>query len=231
MLYFTGDIHGEATRFYQLGSETNYELTTEDYLVVCGDFGMLFYPPGTMGYLQQQQELDALEQLSYTILWVDGNHENFDLLKTYPKEKWKGGRVHRIRKNILHLMRGQVYDIDGIKLFSMGGAYSMDKYMRQKGLSWWEEELPNDAEYHEATQNLHEVGNKVDVIVSHTAPREIIMRMGYHYDMHDAELTGFLEWILYHVKFKRWYFGHWHNDRAVLPRVQATYFDVYPYRE
>ncbi len=231
MLYFTGDIHGDINRFCRLGEERQYTLGAEDYLVVCGDFGFLFYPQGTMGYLQQQNELDELATLPYTILWVDGNHENFDLLETYPRETWHGGRIHRIRKNVFHLMRGEVYDIDGVKLFSMGGAYSIDKYMRTEGLSWWARELPSNDEYRTATQSLHEVKHSVDVIVSHTAPREVIMRMGYRFDVHDAELTGFLEWVMHEVKYKRWYFGHWHADTALEPRMQATYREVYPYQK
>ncbi len=231
MLYFTGDTHGEIGRFYHLEFEEPRDLTAEDYLVVCGDFGFLFYRKGTMGYLQQQEELNRMEQLPYTILWVDGNHENFDLLKTYPTEKWKGGRIHRIRKNVIHLTRGQIYDIDGIRLFAMGGAYSRDKYMRAEGISWWADELPSDREYKEAIQNLREANHCVDVIVSHTAPREIIWRMGHNYDPHDAELTGFFDWILHDVRFRRWYFGHWHIDRAILPRVRAVHFSVHPYRE
>ena len=143
-----------------------------------------------------------------------------------PVEKWNGGKIHRIRKNVIHLMRGQVYEIDGKKLFSMGGAYSRDKYMRYENLSWWKEELPNDAEYKEAISNLKEAGNKVDYIVSHTAPREIIRRMGKYPDAHDMELTGFLEWIMHEVEFEHWYFGHWHTDRDITEKFSALLFTV-----
>lgn len=44
--------------------------------------------------------------------------------------------------------------------------------------------------------------------------------------MHDAELTGFLEWIMYEVKFKKWFFGHWHMDRTLDDRFRAMWFDV-----
>ena len=123
-------------------------------------------------------------------------------------------------------MRGQVFLIEGKKIFTMGGAYSIDKYMRKDGLSWWREELPSNEEYREATQNLLETGNCVDYIITHTAPREMIRRMGKYPDMHDAELTGFLEWIMYEVKFKKWFFGHWHTDVEFDDRFRALWFDV-----
>ncbi len=81
-------------------------------------------------------------------------------------------------------------------------------------------------EYRAATQNLKEAGNSVDLILTHTAPREIIRRMGRFPDDHDGELTGFLEWIMYEVKFKKWFFGHWHLDKKVDDRFRAVYFDV-----
>ena len=108
----------------------------------------------------------------------------------------------------------------------MGGAYSIDKYMRKDGLSWWKEELPTNGEYREATQNLRETGNCVDYIITHTAPCEMIRRMGKYPDMHDAELTGFLEWIMYEVRFKKWFFGHWHMDEEFDERFRALWFDV-----
>ena len=123
-------------------------------------------------------------------------------------------------------MRGQVFRIEDKTIFTMGGAYSTDKYIRKEGLSWWKEELPTNEEYREATQNLREAGNAVDYIVTHTAPREVIRRMGKCPDPHDAELTGFLEWILYEVKFKKWFFGHWHTDREIMQNVRAVWFDA-----
>ena len=57
---------------------------------------------------------------------MDGNHENFDLLNAYPGKEWRGGRVHEVRPHVLHLMRGQVYVIDGLTWFTMGGAASHD---------------------------------------------------------------------------------------------------------
>ena len=68
--------------------------------------------------------------------------------------------------------------------------------------------------------------HKVDYIVTHTAPREIIRRMGYYPDAHDAELTGFLEWIMYEVKYEEWFFGHWHRDEHIDEKHRAIWFDV-----
>ena len=221
MIYITGDTHGEQARFSPAAMPGEDKWGEDDILIICGDFGFLFANDA-----RENAFLDKLSEKPYTICFCDGNHENFPAIYAYPQEEWNGGRVHRIRKNIFHLMRGQVFLIEGKKIFTMGGAYSIDKYMRKDGLSWWKEELPTNGEYREATQNLRETENCVDYIITHTAPREMIRRMGKYPDMHDAELTGFLEWIMYEVKFKKWVFGHWHTDEEFDDRFRALWFDV-----
>ena len=110
----------------------------------------------------------------------------------------------------------------------MGGAYSIDKYIRTEGISWWSQELPSDSEYKEGISSLKEHNCKVDYIVTHTAPRHVIRMMGKFPDMHDMELTGFLEWVMCEVKFKRWFFGHWHYDKSIDQRFRAVWFDLIP---
>jgi hypothetical protein len=47
-------------------------------------------------------------------------------LAQYPVVKWHGGQVQFIQNFLIHLMRAQVYEIDGKRFFTMGGAYSHD---------------------------------------------------------------------------------------------------------
>lgn len=221
MIYITGDTHGEQQRFSSVFFPRENCWTAEDCLIVCGDFGFLF-----LGTDEETAFLDHLATKPYTICFCDGNHENFDLIDTYPEKIWNGGRVHQIRHNIFHLMRGQVFEIQGKRILTMGGAYSIDKYRRTEGYSWWKAELPDGEEYRRAAAAIDACGRQVDYIVTHTAPREIIRRMGHSPDLHDLELTGFLEWIMYNVDFSQWFFGHWHRDEKIDPRFRALWFDV-----
>lgn len=106
-------------------------LTEDDKLIICGDFGYIWSNSD-----KEKQFLDYLAKKKYQILWIDGNHDNFNLIQEYPVEEWCGGKVHIIRKDktgnskIIHLMRGQIFEIEGKKIFTFGGAYSIDKYMR-----------------------------------------------------------------------------------------------------
>jgi len=220
-MLFTGDTHGERGRFNPNSIPGEFELGADDIIFVAGDWSYIF-----LDNFDERKYLDELEEKPYTIAFVDGNHENFPALRSYPEEIFAGGRIHRIRKNIIHLERGQVFMINGKKIFTMGGAYSIDRMMRTRGYSYWEEELPTDAEYKTAVKNLEANGMCVDIILTHTAPREIVRRMGYGDVYEEMELQGFLEWVMYEVRFSDWYFGHFHEDRDIDGRFHALLFDV-----
>lgn len=91
-------------------------MTKSDYVIICGDFGGVWD-----GSRKERQTLDWLESLPFTVLFVSGNHENFDLLKVLPTEEWHGGKVQFIRPHVIHLLRGQVFEIEGYTFFTMGG--------------------------------------------------------------------------------------------------------------
>lgn len=215
MLFIVGDVHGDVPLMTDLLRRIDAVPPdgTEKYLIVAGDFGF--------GMRHGSADLDFLSDLSAArnvrLLFVDGNHENFDYLNSLPAVGWNGGLVHVLREGVLHLMRGQGYRIDGQTIFTFGGAASPDKAWRRafelqtKIKCWWPQELPSNEEYHRAAQTL-QANQAFDLIITHTAPREIIARMGYSPYEDDAELTGFLEWVMGQFPFRHWYFGHFHED-------------------
>ena len=121
MIYVTGDLHGNGLRFQPQYFPEQSEMTKNDYMIACGDFGCVWN-----GDKSDDPQLDRLEGLPFTVLFVDGNHENFDALKEYPVEQWHGGMVHKIRPHVIHLMRGQAFKLQGCTFFTMGGAQSHD---------------------------------------------------------------------------------------------------------
>ena len=118
-IFLTGDTHGDFTRFKKDSFYEQTNLTKEDCVIIAGDFGGIWD-----GSPKEQYWLDWLEDKSFTTLFVSGNHENFAMLETYPVSDWHGGKVQRIRPSVLHLMRGQLYEIGGKRFFTMGGASS-----------------------------------------------------------------------------------------------------------
>lgn len=208
MIYITGDTHIPID-IQKLNSKKfpqQKELTKNDYVIICGDFGGVW-----SGDSKDDYWLDWLESKNFTTLFVDGNHENFDELEKYEECSWNGGKVQYIRPSVIHLMRGYVYDIEGMKVFTMGGAYSIDKAYRREGVSWWPQEMPNEEEIIRARQNLALNDNQVDLIITHDAPRSLASMICYEKTVKD-ELMFFLEEIKNNVAYRHWYFGHFHLD-------------------
>lgn len=208
MIYVTGDIHGEIERFKQLKDMGIYP-HTEDIFIICGDFGLVWCST------ESQHEADSLDWMAnqaYTILFVDGNHENFDRLRQYPMDQRYGGKVQIIRPNVLHLLRGEVYDIAGKTFFAFGGATSTDKDRRIQGISWWPEEIPSLDEFAYAKDNLARVQRHIDYVVTHTAPQRWKMReLGYH-DWDRCLVSAMLDDIEMSLTYDKWFFGHMHID-------------------
>lgn len=232
MIYITGDCHADWRRFSSGVFPEQKEMTKEDYVIICGDFG--YWTPSR----EQDYWLDWLSDKSFTTLFVDGNHENFDGLYGMPIVPWNGGKVHKVRESILHLMRGQVYEIDGCRIFTFGGAQSHDIdggilettdelfYKKRRKLddlgipyrvnhvSWWKEELPSEEEMMEGKRNLASCSNEVDYIITHccsSSTQALISHGAYKRDI----LTDYLEDIRQNTKFKRWFFGHYHDNKQV----------------
>lgn len=222
----SGDPHGEIGRMYEIDKI----IKDDDYILFCGDFGYLFEDD-----FNENRFLDDLEARPYTILFVDGNHENFPAIYSYPEELWKGGKIHRIRKNIIHLCRGQVFEIEGLKFFTFGGGYSYDKACRREGISWWPQELPTMEEYEEGKRNLEKHNWEVDYIVTHTLNYKSIQVLAAmdKYDeikplsSDEAPLNFYLEDIRELVNYKEWFFGHFHRDKKIdYTRQRALWFNV-----
>lgn len=121
----------------------------EDYLIILADVGVCGFSAS-----KETATRTTLRNLPVTVLFIDGNHEDFDRLNAYPVDEWNGGKVHFVESDIIHLMRGQVFDINGTTFFTFGGAYSIDRMYRTEGISWFPEELPNLEEYEEGWYNL-----------------------------------------------------------------------------
>jgi len=236
MIYITGDCHGNFERFNASIFPEQNEMTKDDYVIICGDFGGVWNKDEESK--METMILDWLDCKSFTTLFVSGNHENFDRLMAYPVEEWHGGKIQKIRTSVIHLMRGQVYELEGKKIFTFGGASSHDidggilelgdpDFMKKKKeldkgwkpyrinhLSWWKEELPSAEEMEEGRKNLQIHNNEVDFIVTHCASSSTAALLSQGLYKPDL-LTDYLEEIRQTVKFKKWFFGHYHDNRNV----------------
>lgn len=215
MIYLTGDTHGGIDIRKLLDKEFEKKVTSQDFLIICGDFGFIW------NYKREKRKekkwLDWFDSQKYTTLFVDGNHECFPRLNAYPTKIWNGGKVHVIRDKVFHLMRGQVFEIEGNRIFTMGGATSHDRgpvvgdTKSVIGKSWWPEEIPSQEEMNEGLQNLKKYGNKVDYIVTHCLSSSDQIFLKGNIFAKDV-LTEYHQYIKENVKFIHWYGGHYHMN-------------------
>lgn len=222
MIYFTGDMHGDQSRLHDRELQ---KLKRGDTLIVCGDFGFVWD-----GNPREKKLLENLGNRRYNIAFLDGTHENYDLLKKYRMTVWNGGRVHRISGTLFHLQRGQIFTIEGMRIFTFGGGESRDKDLRAEHRTWWREELPTPAEMAEGAERIDEAGCEVDIIATHEPPSlvksTLLMRSGETDQVN--KLNGYLEQLNRECRFKHWYFGSMHEDRVVTPVHTAVFRNIVP---
>lgn len=112
MIYITGDTHIpiDIGKLSTKRFPEQKQMSDTDFLIICGDFGGVW-----CGDNEEKYWLKWLNAKNFTTLFIDGNHENFDMLKEYPEVDYCGGKAQKIKDKIYHLMRGQIYNIDGKK--------------------------------------------------------------------------------------------------------------------
>lgn len=248
MIYVTGDCHADWSKLSTEAFPEQKEMTRDDFVIVCGDFGLWHDNPTERWWLKW------LEQKNFTLLFVDGNHENFDRLygNEFDIVDFCGGKAHKIRDNVYHLMRGYIFELNGKKFFAFGGASSHDikdgilnledyidekeliktynkltragKMLRINHLSWWKEEMPSDEEMEFGKQTLAQNDNKVDFIISHCCPQSIALSLSNHYK--SDKLTKYFNEINDSISFSKWFFGHYHNDEQIFDKYILLYHQI-----
>ena len=213
------------------------KLDKSDVLIQLGDFGGIWYPEENKKSNEDKYWCNWLAKKNFTFCFIDGNHENHDMLNSFPIiEKW-GGKVHEIKtKNgfIYHLMRGEVYTINNKKIMTIGGATSQDKESRIEFINWWPNEILSKKE-EDYVLNQLDKHPQLDYILTHTCPTYIgdiffttvpqgmyqnfstISKINRFLEKKKDVMANFFNVILEkihndEIKVKEWHFGHWHED-------------------
>ena len=246
MIYITGDTHGlhDVEKLSPKGFPIGEKLSRKDFLIIAGDFGGVWY-----GDERDDRTLDFYKEKEYTVLFIDGNHENFNALNGYPMEEWNGGKVHEIRPSVLHLMRGEIFKLQGKSFFTFGGASSHDisdgildpeedrekiniwskdyfKMFRINRVSWWKEELPSEEEMQHGIDRLNAAGNEVDYVVSHCCPQSVASVFSHGFYKSDV-LTRYFDGLINNgLTFRNWFFGHYHDDKQIMIKYIMLYDQI-----
>lgn len=228
-VYITGDTHGGADlqKLRDWDRENGGGLSGDDYLIVAGDFGY----PWDFG-CEECDEIFWLETRPYTVLFVDGNHERYDHWAERPCEHWHGGLTQRLSPDspIRRLCRGEVFELSGSRIFTFGGATSVDKQWRTPGADWWPQELPGEQNIEHALATLEANAWQVDYVVTHTCATRMLRytlwpSAGWENPSTDV-LTEFLDMLEDKLSYRHWYYGHFHRDADPDERHTVLYDEV-----
>ena len=202
MIYITGDTHG-LIDFDKLNYFKTIYTSEKDVLIILGDAGIAWSEE------ELEHTISKYELLGITIIFIDGNHENFSMLNNLPIVEMYGAKMHKISNNIYHVLRGEITTINNLNFLCLGGAISIDKHYRILNKSYWLEEEITEKDINNALTNLKKYNFEVDYVLTHCVDTiTLINEFGYNPD----SCTDRLNFIDKFVKYKYWYFGHYHID-------------------
>lgn len=216
-IYITGDTHGNFRRIKNF-CFNKASTTYNDILIILGDAGINYFLDERDTYIKE-----LIDALPITLFCIHGNHEiRPEHISSYKEMQWNNGSVfvEDLHPNILFAKDGETYDIDGIKTFVCGGAYSVDKYYRiQNNMLWVPDEQPSDKIKAMCEQKLYENKWDVDVILTHTCPDKYTPRETFlpfiKQDTVDRSTEYWLDYIEDMTHYKKWYCGHFHTDKTI----------------
>lgn len=170
MIGFIGDEHGSTQclitqihRLVKAGATT---------LIQVGDYACY-------NAYQRHAVEKAVAKLDLTMYVIDGNHEIF-VTKTPPPfpglEKRYAldpdGPVTEISEHVIYVPRGELLEIEGLKILFLGGGSSIDRAYRLEGDDWFEEENITFAQSQRALDQ-----GEADILVSHEPTTRGFMRI------------------------------------------------------
>ena len=168
-IILAGDFHGNLFHAEQVFHHAQGK--GAEAIVQLGDFGFgwEFTRSGACKFTEQIGEMAA--QHGVPLYWIDGNHENFDLLEqTLAGLTPQADGTYRLSADpvgVFYIPRGTVLEWDGQRILCCGGAVSIDKGRRRQGVSWWPQEPIGDSD----VEKCFEAG-PADILLTHDFPME-----------------------------------------------------------
>ena len=250
--FITSDTHSYIKdRFEFFADTTGKNLDKDDYVIICGDAGFIWYPTEPNPYMSEEQmkrwlteenaALDWLDACPWTTLFVSGNHENFDRLYQLPRKEWHGGMVRIVRDSVLLLERGNIFDICGKQFFAFGGASSHDirdgvLEIGDSRIEEWARDPYKLFRINHVSWWRRELPTSEEMMLG----MDNLEKKGYKVDyiishtmptqfikrlgFKDSDrLTEMFDTIYQDVEFEHWYCGHYHVERNMAPTLTICY--------
>ncbi len=227
MIYITGDKHADFNDVFSFCKTNNTSL--DDILIILGDSGINYYNDENDNVLKNN-----LAKLPITLFSIHGNHEErCENIKTYKTKIFHSGTIYYEEQypNILFAKDGEIYDFNNKKVLVIGGAYSVDKYIRlARGYRWYESEQPSE-EVKQKVLKLIDENNNIDIILTHTCPYKYIpietFISGIDQSTVDSSTERFLDLVEEKLNYKIWYCGHYHINKKI-DKIKFMFNDISP---
>ena len=220
-----GDIHGEFQPIRDLyqNNKEYFDSFDENILILLGDVGF--------NYFFNHRDIKFKEKVGkypFTYFCIRGNHEQRPsiIMEDNPAD-WEmqsrfGNEVY-VEKEYPYILYAldtvAYYNIEGYNTLVIPGAYSVDKFFRlNSGRSWFEKEQLDEQEKEEGLKLIKEIGNKADLVLTHTCPAIYIPSDLFlptvDQNTVDNGMERYLGEIEFNLKYKMWLFGHYHAFRC-----------------
>ena len=210
MIYITGDTHRDFTRLHKLKG------TEEDMLIVLGDAGINYYLNE-----EDTKYKEYLNNFKMKLFCIRGNHEERpENINTYKEVDMFDGKVYIEENypNLIFAKDGEVYNIDGLSVLVIGGAYSVDKeYRLIYGHQWFKDEQLSKEEMNNILEKVKD--KYFDVVLTHTCPYKYEPKETFKLKLDqskiDKSMEHFLDKIEESISYNKWYCGHYHIEKQI----------------
>ena len=171
-ILLAGDFHGNANHAERVFWRARAE--GAEAVVQLGDYGFGWETrqyKGTGGvvecaFTRTMEKFVARTDIPF--YWIDGNHENFDLLEStlgglYPEDDG----TYMLRPGVFYIPRGTMLNWSGVRILCCGGAVSVDRRHRTPYVSWWPQEAITDENVERCA-----LQGEADILLTHDFPWE-----------------------------------------------------------
>lgn len=230
----TGDTHGKVCERLEVLKQLGLKPFTTS-IIILGDAGLNFYLNKT-----DENNKRKVNDYGYLVYCVRGNHEERpenipSMHLEYDDEVYNFVYIENNYPNIRYLIDGGVYSFGDYSTLVIGGAYSVDKYYRlaraenpDKWSGWFKDEQLTTEEMERIAKDLY--GESFDLVLSHTCPYSWqpfdLFINGVNQERIDKSMELWLESFKDIIDWKVWMFGHFHDDRDIIPGVRMLYTSI-----
>lgn len=235
-ILMVGDLHGDTASLPNIFEDA--KICGAEKIFQLGDFGIW---SGIKGQRFLEEVERSAEEYGVPMYFLDGNHENFDILEDMRSRALVNSDGHEeLLPGLFYSPRGLRWEWDGVSFMSFGGAASIDRSWREyieivnhePRTLWWPEEMPTQ----EQVDRIRE--RPVDVLLSHDSPilpPVPLLNIGRKMEEYAAISRDRLRQVRNLVQPKKLIHGHYHafatydDDRIICLNQSREFGNCYAF--